>query len=240
MRPLGFSTGALARGDFRAGVEMQRSCGVKAIELSALRPEELCPLINAVVDLRLEEFEHISFHAPSRLNGLPEEELISLLQGLPEPWPIILHPDIIIDWAAWRSLGGRLCVENMDQRKPIGRTVSEMEVVFRKLPSASFCFDIGHARQVDPTMGIAIDLLRRFRDRLRQIHISEVDPRGKHIPIGFAAFNGFRLVAKLIAKDCPAIIESTVKMGELAKELEIAERALSSEALIEDVPATAL
>lgn len=240
MRSLGFSTGALAKGDFRLGVEMQRPHGVKAIELSALRPEELSPLIEAVGDLRLEEFEHISFHAPSRLNGLAEKDLVALLSGLPQAWPIILHPDIVVDPGQWRSLGERLCVENMDQRKPIGRTVSEMELVFRELPDASFCFDIGHARQVDPTMGVAIGLLQRFRDRLKQVHVSEVDPTGKHIPIGFAAFNGFCLVAKLIPASCPIIIESVVKAEEISKELQVAQRALSVEALVESLSTASL
>jgi len=47
MRPLGFSTGALAKGDFRAGVEIQRSLGTTAVELSALRDSELPPLLTA-------------------------------------------------------------------------------------------------------------------------------------------------------------------------------------------------
>jgi hypothetical protein len=237
MRPLGFSTGALAKGDFRMGVEMQRLNGVNAIELSALRPEELYPLIGALGGLRLEGFEHISFHAPSRLNGLAERDVVALLAKLPLSWPIILHPDAVVDPAQWQVLGKRLCVENMDQRKPKGRTVSEMDLVFHEFPDASFCFDVGHARQVDPTMGVAIGLLQRFRDRLRQVHISEVDPYGKHIPVGFAAFYGFRRVAKLIPDDCPIIIEAVVKAEEMENELEVAQQALAVEALVEFPPA---
>ena len=83
--------------------------------------------------------------------------------------------------------------------------------MFDRLPEASFCFDIGHARQVDPTMGVAISMLQHFGPRLRQVHISEVDPGGRHIPIGFSASHGFRLAAKLIPEDCPIIIESTLQ-----------------------------
>ncbi|HVG07329.1 MAG TPA: hypothetical protein VNM67_06460 [Thermoanaerobaculia bacterium] len=240
MRPLGFSTGALAKGDFQVGIEMQRPHGAKAIELSALRPEELSPLIRAVGVLQLDDFEHVSFHAPSRLNGLAEGDVIALLSELPLSWPIILHPDIVVDPQQWRFLGERLCLENMDQRKPKGRTVAEMEQVFRELPDASFCCDIGHARQVDPTMGVAIGLLQRFRDRLKQIHISEVDPHGKHIPISFAASYGFRLVAKLIPESCPIIIESMVKPEEMPNELEVARQALSIEVRVENLPVASL
>lgn len=240
MRPIGFSTGALARGDFRTGVEMQRSLGARAIELSALRAQELAPLLEALDDLNLGAFEHISFHAPSDLRGMNAEDVIALLSRLPSAWPIILHPDVVVDPEPWRLLGNRLCLENMDQRKPVGRTVSEMELMFRSLTDATFCFDIGHARQVDPTMGIAMGLLQRFQSRLRQIHISEVDPRGKHIPIGFAALCGFRRVARLIPDDCPVIIESMVGAGEMQNELQVVLQALTIEAPAANLPAAAL
>lgn len=240
MRPIGFSTGALARGDFRSGIEMQRSLGTKAIELSALRAQELTPLIEALDELDLHTFEYISFHAPSDLGGMAERDVIALLRELPPAWPIIVHPDVVTDSEQWRLLGSRLSLENMDQRKPVGRTVSEMELVFRSFPDAAFCLDIGHARQVDPTMGIAMGLLQRFQSRLKQVHLSEVDPHGKHIPIGFAALCGFRRVANLIPKDCPVIIESMVKPGELHNELEVAVLALTFEAPVESLPAAAL
>jgi hypothetical protein len=45
MRPIGFSTGALAKGDFRRGLDLQRRSGISAIELSALRDHELPHLL---------------------------------------------------------------------------------------------------------------------------------------------------------------------------------------------------
>lgn len=211
MRTIGFSTGALAKGDFLAGVAIARSLNAPAIELSALRDSELEPLLSSIDALPLDSFRHVSFHAPSQLKDLQEPDLIRAVMGLPPEWPIIVHPDIITDFSSWRFLGSRLCIENMDQRKSRGRTVPELEFVFDRLPEAGFCFDIGHARQVDPTMGVAISMLQRFGHRLRQVHISEVDPRGRHIPIGFSAAHGFRLAAKLIPEDCPVIIESTIQ-----------------------------
>jgi hypothetical protein len=227
MQSIGFSTGALAKGDVRAGIDLQRPFHVEAVELSALRDHELVPLMDAVETLDLSGFTHISLHAPSSLKAMAEQDLVSILSRVPLEWPIIVHPDVIGDPEQWRFLGRRLCIENMDQRKPKGRTVPEMKTVFESLPDASFCFDIGHARQVDPTMGVAIDLLEKFRDRLRQVHISEVDPQGKHIPIGFAALCGFQKVARLIPGDCPVIIESMISPAEIGNELQSVRRALT-------------
>jgi hypothetical protein len=231
MRLLGFSTGALAKGNFKAGLEIQRRLGLTAIELSALRGDELLPLMEALPELDLQGFSHVSLHAPSKLGGLEELSLVAILKDVPTSWPIIVHPDLIQSPSHWRFFGPRLCLENMDQRKPIGRTVPEMESVFQQLPDASFCFDIGHARQVDPTMGIAIGMLRRFSGRLRQIHMSEVDPQGKHIPISFAARCAFQRVARLIPEDCPVILESMVDPDGAQKEIEVAIHALTENPL---------
>lgn len=154
MRRIGFSTGALAKGDFRRGIEMQ--AGVfAAIELSALRDHELEPFIEAIPNLPLDGFDSISVHAPGRLGQLSEEEAVRLLSRVPAAWPIVVHPDIVVTPEKWTAFGAQLCLENMDNRKTRGRTVDEMREWFAALPDARFCLDLGHARQIDPTMSVA-------------------------------------------------------------------------------------
>lgn len=228
MNKIGFSTGALAKGDFRAGIRIEQRLGASVVELSALRDHELRPLLESIGSLPLDTFQYISFHAPSRLGQLKEQELIAALMGLPSSWPIIVHPDIIEDHSRWRVVGSRLCIENMDQRKPVGRTVPELEDVFGFLPEANLCFDIGHARQVDPTMGVAAGILRTFKGRLTQIHMSEVDSRGSHIPMSFSALYAFRRVAGLIPENCPIILESVVTEAEAIREIAMAQFVLDS------------
>src|SRR6187200_2433360 len=65
MRPIGFSSGALAKSDYRRGLELQKSASFTAIELSALRERELQPLVDAAQTLSLDQFSYVSFHAPS-------------------------------------------------------------------------------------------------------------------------------------------------------------------------------
>ncbi|MGI0084760.1 MAG: hypothetical protein ACREBQ_06730, partial [Nitrososphaerales archaeon] len=66
MRPIGFSTGALAYGDFRRALDILQGKRIAAIELSALRETELAPLIGALDSLDLSAFTYISVHAPSK------------------------------------------------------------------------------------------------------------------------------------------------------------------------------
>jgi hypothetical protein len=222
MRPMGFSSGALAKGDFRRGVALQESVDFTAVEISALREPELEPLVAAARDLSLGKFQYVSFHAPSAFKVLREEEVVTLLARLPETWPVVVHPDLIDHPEIWATLGSRLCLENMDLRKRTGRTVDEMQAAFDALPDAGFCLDLGHARQIDPTMATAISMLQKFGSRLRQLHVSEVGTFGEHRRLGFLAKTAFRRVARLVPNDIPVILESIVAEGDIMGELNAA------------------
>jgi hypothetical protein len=151
MRCIGFSTGALALGDFRRALQMLADKRVCAVELSALRQEELLPLVEALDSLELSAFDYVSFHAPSALERPFEQTALRFLERVASrEWPIIVHPDAMFTPSEWARLGDCLCIENMDKRKPIGQTEKDLAGIFDILPCASLCFDIGHARQVDP------------------------------------------------------------------------------------------
>jgi hypothetical protein len=226
-RSIGYSTGALAKSDFRRGLEMLRRHQVDTVELSALRDTELIPLLDAVESLDLSFASIISFHAPSRFETISEEAAANLLRSLlPRRWPIIIHPDAIHEPNVWRGFGEWLCIENMDKRKPFGRTVRELREIFATFPDASLCFDIGHARQVDPTMGQATLILQSLGNRLKQVHMSEVNSRNGHDPMSVTAIVAFRKVAHLIAPDVPVILETVIPEEMIDSQLALAKSAL--------------
>ncbi len=222
MRPIGFSTGALANGDFRRGLHLQSNVvGVTAVELSALRDHELRPLIEAIASLDLHRFSYVSFHAPSNFGTLCEGDVIDLLRQLPQEWPVIVHPETIQTRESWETFGAQLCLENMDNRKPTGRTVAEMRRLFEYFPEASFCLDIGHARQIDPTMASALLMLAEFSERLAQIHVSEVGSRGEHLPVSRVGEIAFRKLAHRVPTECPLIVESVVIPDQIEREISV-------------------
>ena len=73
MRDIGFSTGALALGDFRSALHMLEGHNCPAVELSALREAELPGLMDALADLDLGRFKYISVHAPSKPDADPPQ-----------------------------------------------------------------------------------------------------------------------------------------------------------------------
>lgn len=209
MYPIGFSTGALLRGDFRGALALLRAASVSAVELSALRLHEFAPLIDALCSGALADalapFEYISLHAPG---SYPVEAEADLVQGLSalvraRPVPIIVHPDTIVDPHRWVALGSHLLIENMDCRKRAGKTAAELCELFALLPAAGLCFDIGHARQIDPSMTEARAILRQHGHRLRQLHMSDVslDENSKHRRLDDAAIAAFRTVISCLPSD---------------------------------------
>jgi hypothetical protein len=228
MRPIGFSTGALAYADFLKGVSIIQAHHLRAVELSALREEELKPLINNLEGLELDSFDYISFHVPSKLKALDEQTVIELLRPVAlRNWPLIVHPDIIQKFDRWASFGDLLCIENMDKRKPIGRTARELAVLFEKLPGASLCLDLGHVRQVDPTMSVALEVLERFGHKLRQLHVSEVNTNSQHDALSFETALAFKKIGSLIPESIPVILESRVTPGQVDEEVLRCREALS-------------
>jgi hypothetical protein len=220
MRLVGYSTGAIALGDFSRALALLSAYNFQAVELSALRIAEVEPLLLALPSLSLDHYRYISFHAPSAFKEDEEEHLVSLLSKLPEAWPIVLHPDSIYKASRWASIASRLAIENMDRRKNTGRSVSELEQVFKLLPKAKMCFDLGHARQVDPSMIGAYRLLNTFAQRIVQLHVSEVDTLNRHDVISRAAEMAFLQVRQFIPPNAAVILESRVSEKDIGLEAE--------------------
>ncbi len=230
MRPVGFSTGALARGDFRRALDLLDRHHIEVVELSALRLDELKPLVAAIPGLDLKRFSFVSIHAPSRFDPESEQWVVQQLASLAGlGYPLVVHPDVIFTPERWAGLGDKLLVENMDKRKPVGRNVNEVKPLFDLFPEARFCFDIGHARQVDPSMTEASLLLRAFGDRLAEVHISEVNTASRHDPISRNAVMAFQTVAPYIPEEIPIVLETLIAEGQsdIPTELQRAGEALS-------------
>lgn len=226
MHAYGFSTGALALGDFKKGLGILAGQDATAVELSALRDRELPDLMREINDLDLSRFTYVSVHAPSRFSSLREADCAELLMPcIDRGWPVVLHPDAIGDPACWDSFDRYLCLENMDKRKADGRTPEELMRWFQRFPQARFCLDLAHARQVDPSLTTARELMRRFGKRLIQVHLSELDIICHHRPLSLGAVLAFRELAHWLAP-IAVILESCVESGEVANELRWAREAL--------------
>jgi Xylose isomerase-like TIM barrel len=182
---VGCSTGYMTalRDDWPALVAAAARTSGLAVELSALSENELPGLIAYLRDASL-PFRFVSVHGPSKGRLMPDDELAALFDALPR-WvsSIVMHPDSIGDPSAYAALGRRLCIENMDARKAVGQTADDLRGLFDALPDARLCFDIAHAKAVDPTMAVGQEILGAFSGRLSHVHLSSLDAAQKHVPL---------------------------------------------------------
>lgn len=183
--PLGASSGFFekSRGDWEELLEQTLAVSSFAAEFAALSEPEFGGLIEFLLQRRRLPFVYLSVHAPVKQLRASEDALIDQLMALPpHVESIVTHPDTLSDFALYRRLGRRLVLENMDDRKQTGRTADELDPVFTALPEAGFCLDIAHAWSLDPTMQLAHELLDRFGDRLREVHLSSLDG-SRHVAV---------------------------------------------------------
>ncbi len=223
MGPIGFSTGPIAHGDYKKALDILAGSSTDAIELSALRLHELGPLVDSVNNFDLSQYSYISVHAPGAFDEEQESFVVDQLTIFTQRgWPVIVHPNAIFDFKKWKILKEFLFIENMDKRKPIGRSVNELGKIFFRLPEARLCFDIAHARQFDTSMTEAYLILKKYRHLISQIHISEVGTKSGHVHISSAAIHDYREVSNLIPKGTPMILEVPANIDTLQKEINTA------------------
>jgi sugar phosphate isomerase/epimerase len=207
--PIGTSTGIFpeARGDWRTLVELACTVSAFAVELSALGGDELLSLDRYLAGAPRLPFRYVSVHAPTKGLATDERDTLAMLGRLPL-WvrSVVTHPDVMADLRAYRGLGTRLVIENMDGRKAIGRTAGELEPFFEALPDAGFCLDIAHAHSLDRSLELAHELLDRYGRRLRQVHLSSLCD-GEHVPVTAADARNFVPVLDR-CRDVPWILEA--------------------------------
>ncbi len=218
----GFSTGALAKGDFRAAIAMLDDYKLDALELSALRLSELDVLLSALPSLVLGGYAHVTLHAPSRFDEASEGALADKLLGaLPFVGGVVLHAEAIVEPRHWIPFGDRLLIENADGRKATGRTLEELQAVMAPLPKARICFDVAHVYQVDPTLIEARRMIRVFGDRIAQLHLSQLDHACAHHGLTYGIVQQFQALMPLLP-DVPVILESCVPADEIGRQLDLA------------------
>jgi hypothetical protein len=207
---VGCSTGFMSeqRGDWPALVAHAARQSSFAVELAALGEPELPGLVRYLQEGPSLPFLFVSVHAPSKHRRIPELDLVQMLAGLP-CWvdAVVVHPDSIGEPSLYRSLGRTLTIENMDVRKPAGQTADQLAYLFDELPEAGLCFDVAHAKSVDPSMEEGARILDAFGDRLRHVHLSSLDSTCHHVPL---TAEDESLFAPLLSRcrDVPWILEA--------------------------------
>lgn len=160
-----------------------------AIELSVGAETELPALLTLLHEpeflAALDTFDAVSLHGPMKaLSGGWDVLADTFFTMTPAIRGVVFHPDTLDEQAltALSTLGPRLWLENMDVRKTDARTAGELAPFFEACPQAGFVLDVAHVWCIDPTLALGHDLLDAYGTRLVEVHVSGIEPDGKHRP----------------------------------------------------------
>jgi hypothetical protein len=207
----GMATGSYVteRDNWRHAVERACREGWRFLELTAI-VEPLLGLLEPFLALHSEllaAFQRVSLHAPVRTES--PAATINFIVNLPLRTDVIFHPDGWGEERALDRLGTRVLFENMDVGKRFGRSVDDLRKVFAEHPDAGFCLDVAHVWTNDRTLRLGHDLLDAFGDRLRQLHVSGIEPDGTHRTTTRADLDLYRPLLERCAA-VPWILEAVV------------------------------
>jgi len=96
-----------------------------------------------------------------------------------------------------KSLGCTVLIENLDES---AFTMSDFEELFAEIPELGFTLDIGHAN-IGKLENNSIEYLRRFREKLNHIHLSDnLGGYGDlHLPLGAGIIDFAKIMKKIKA-----------------------------------------
>jgi len=176
----GIATGSWPeRDDWPAAIARATQESWRVVELTAITVPRLTSLLRDLPNGALDGFDRVSLHAPV-LFETSASAWAHELTWLAREHDVILHPDVYRDEAWLESLGPRAVFENMDAVKSFGRDVADLRGVFERFPAAGFCLDVAHVWTNDRTLALGHELLDAFGERLRQLHVSGIEPDGRH------------------------------------------------------------
>lgn len=180
----GIATGSYEdeRVEWPRAVARARNEGRRQLELTAILPALLDTLADYLASNArdLEAFDRVSIHSP--VGVASPTETVDVILALPVDCDVVFHPDLYGETDAVAKLGRRAVFENMDVAKAFGREVADLRPVFARFPEAGFCLDVAHVWTNDTSLALGHALLDTFGDRLRQLHVSGIEPDGTHRP----------------------------------------------------------
>jgi len=212
-RLIGFSTGFLWRTYSRASktvIEICKNMGCNAIALHC--PVEEFYLMDELEQGDLKDFDFVAFHLPCGTENLGTLDTIQGFHDKLRFDAVTIHPNEIRNWNDLKSYNMPFSIENMDNRKTIGRTLESMKEIMSK-GDYKMTLDINHCYVNDPTLKLAEDLWDEFKDRISHFHLSGYKER--HDPL--VATNQTKFIDFVKDKDRPIIIESVCKDKDQAK-----------------------
>jgi len=209
---LGFTTGELKPISIESKIEKYKELGCRAIELGLVDVgiNERWLAVKKITPKQLEGFDHVSVHAPGGSFVYKKDKttfaILDKLQILYDKFQFrhaIIHPDRVEDWSVFDKYSFSIATENMDSRKPIGKSVNSLKKIFDKV-DCKLVLDINHSYVNDKSLALVGEFYNAFKDRITEIHLSGYETL--HDPL--FKTKQIEIIKAIPDKNLPIIIES--------------------------------
>jgi hypothetical protein len=235
MYHIGFSTSALHKINInrfsKNALDYFRSLGCSVVELN-------CNFRNNLNDLSqidkcdLNKFNLVALHLPykdvSYKNDKSTKSILSKVRFLHLKYNfnlISFHPDKVEDWKVFKDFTNLpLAVENMDCTRKDGRNIQDIKEILDDYKSFDFVLDLQHCYTIDKSMKLALKFVKKFKNKIKEIHISGYHNKYNHFPL-FKTKQNKIIINELKTLNKPIIIESDLSdFNEGEKELSYIKR----------------
>ncbi|MFH1427769.1 MAG: hypothetical protein ABIG60_04565 [Patescibacteria group bacterium] len=211
---LGFSTGffyKFGQPMSREAILLCKKLGCQAIELCGVLPERI-NLLKNIKKNDLHKFKYISLHSSGLMKYKNNNKTKSMLDIIQEAHDklnfncVIIHPDLIEDWAVFKNYTFPLAVENMDRLKKSGKTPRSFKKILAN-KKIKLVLDLNHCYTIDKSMKLAEKFYHNFKKQICEIHLSGYKNKNElHVPLFKTKQN---IILRAVKNDLPIIIEST-------------------------------
>jgi len=175
---LGFNTGRLEKISFEEKMRVFLELGCNALEISFMSFADGEILDKELERTDLSSFEYLSLHTPVYdIIYKKDEKTKKILSKVNEYHKkynfqtIVVHPSLVEDFSVFMDYNLPIAFENMDQRQNSYRNVSDMQKIFSQT-NFNMVLDVNHCYVNDNTMKLAADFYNRFKDKIKEIHLS--------------------------------------------------------------------
>jgi uncharacterized protein (UPF0276 family) len=184
--------------------------GANALEFNCLDIAMVDELLN--FELPNNKIDFFSIHAPllEYKDNIITRDVLNKISQISERLSInniVIHSDNIKDLKVFDSFAQLpLSVENSDNRKDFGRSVSDIKTILDN-SNLKLTLDVQHCYVNDQTMKLADEFYIEFSNKITEFHVSGYDAKFNHYSLYKTKQDV--IIDFLNGKNVPIILEST-------------------------------
>lgn len=198
-------------------VSYAQKLDVSGVEITFAKKEELYNFkLNKKQIKRFRELDYVSIHAPFRLvrRADNEKEVLKQLDYIEYFYKkinaqnVIIHPNELPKPGILRRYKMKFSTENLPKKRHVD--IKKMSAILKKYKNLGLCLDVAHAYYWSKYE--TGRLVRKFRDRITQVHLSGNYKKEDHVSLRKVSPEFMKSIEPIKKLNVPIVIEEDIKV----------------------------